>query len=104
MQSGRSWIPQVEFFEGVAGLDIEGPVFVMDPQSDTGIEQVSKVGKSVRSMTIITGPEGGFSRQERELFMRRGYIATRLGPRVFRAETAVVAGLVAFQTWLGDMR
>lgn len=54
---------------------------------------------------ILTGPEGGFSEQERELV--RGApnsIAISLGPRILRAETAGLASLSAYMALAGDWR
>ncbi|MGO1120257.1 16S rRNA (uracil(1498)-N(3))-methyltransferase [Rhodovibrionaceae bacterium A322] len=52
---------------------------------------------------LLIGPEGGFSPQERELL--EGYPFVRkadLGPRILRADTAVVAGLTLLQANVGD--
>lgn len=54
---------------------------------------------------VLIGPEGGFSPEERERL--RGdprCIPVTLGPRILRAETAVVAALALFQARLGDWR
>ncbi len=52
---------------------------------------------------ILTGPEGGFSRTELDLFAKNT-IVTRvgLGPRILRADTAIMAALVCWQVVLGD--
>ena len=56
--------------------------------------------------TILTGPEGGFTDEERALVRaaperdRR----SRLGPRILRAETAALAALAAFMAVAGDWR
>jgi 16S rRNA (uracil1498-N3)-methyltransferase len=45
---------------------------------------------------FLTGPEGGFERAELDDLARRPFVKlTTLGPRILRAETAVVAGLGA---------
>jgi 16S rRNA (uracil1498-N3)-methyltransferase len=47
---------------------------------------------------LLVGPEGGFSPAERDLLLRRpGVQAVSLGPRILRAETACLAGLVLLQ-------
>jgi 16S rRNA (uracil1498-N3)-methyltransferase len=56
-----------------------------------------------RSVVLIAGPEGGFSDSERES-LRAKAIPWVLGGRVLRAETAVVAGLVAVHLAWGDFR
>ena len=55
-----------------------------------------------RVVTLLAGPEGGFSAVETELAQLRGFIEMRLGPRVLRTETAALAALAAVQTLWGD--
>ena len=52
---------------------------------------------------ILVGPEGGFSQQERTMLRsRKNTIPVSLGPRVLRAETAVLAALTLWQAKNGD--
>ncbi|WP_421992865.1 16S rRNA (uracil(1498)-N(3))-methyltransferase [Roseococcus sp.] len=45
---------------------------------------------------FLVGPEGGFDRPELDDLARRPFVTlTTLGPRILRAETALVAGLGA---------
>jgi 16S rRNA (uracil1498-N3)-methyltransferase len=46
-------------------------------------------------VTVITGPEGGFSSREIELLESRGVTQIGLGPRILRAETAPIALIAA---------
>ena len=46
-------------------------------------------------ITMITGPEGGFSSREIELLESRGVRQVGLGPRILRAETAPIALIAA---------
>jgi 16S rRNA (uracil1498-N3)-methyltransferase len=41
----------------------------------------------------LSGPEGGLSAAEEDAAIARGFVATRLGARVLRAETAPLAVL-----------
>ena len=43
------------------------------------------------AITVITGPEGGFSEAEVSQLEERGALGVRFGPRILRAETAPVA-------------
>lgn len=55
--------------------------------------------------TILTGPEGGFSDEERALVCGApGAVAISLGPRILRAETAALAALAAWMALAGDWR
>lgn len=52
---------------------------------------------------ILIGPEGGFSPKERDLLRALDFvIPITLGPRILRAETAVVSALTLWQSLFGD--
>ena len=58
-------------------------------KSDEQFQGLEK-GKSV---SILIGPEGGFSKQEIENLEKLGFIRTSLGKRILRAETAAIYAL-----------
>lgn len=54
---------------------------------------------------VLVGPEGGFCDQEKTLLRGLPFVRPiSLGPRILRAETAVVAALVLWQVAAGDWR
>jgi 16S rRNA (uracil1498-N3)-methyltransferase len=54
-------------------------------------------------LALLVGPEGGFEGAELDDLRRRPFVVpAALGPRILRAETAVVAGLAALQALAGD--
>jgi 16S rRNA (uracil1498-N3)-methyltransferase len=54
-------------------------------------------------VSVLVGPEGGFAASEREALANLpNVIRLSLGPRILRADTAVVAALTIWQTTLGD--
>lgn len=54
---------------------------------------------------VLVGPEGGFSKDERELILAQPFvIPVSLGPRILRADTAGVAALALVQAIIGDWR
>ena len=55
------------------------------------------------STSLYIGPEGGLSEEEIEAAKQAGFNGIRLGPRVLRTETAVVAALTAVQMVWGDL-
>lgn len=57
-----------------------------------------------RSCALLSGPEGGFSEQERMLAQDCGFQGWSLGPRVLRAETAPAAALAVLQYLWDDVR
>lgn len=60
-------------------------------------------GKSMGTVSIIIGPEGGFSDGELREAEEAGVALVTLGPRTLRAETAAVAALTMVLYELGEM-
>lgn len=54
------------------------------------------------SLTLLVGPEGGFSNPEYERAAIAGFESVSLGPRVLRTETAAIAALAVVQCVLAD--
>ncbi len=54
--------------------------------------------------TILIGPEGGFSPEERDLILATGATGVSLGPRILRAETAALAAVSLYMAGAGDWR
>jgi 16S rRNA (uracil1498-N3)-methyltransferase len=53
------------------------------------------------TVAILTGPEGGWTEEERASFTAAGWTPVSMGPLILRAETAVIAALaVVSQMWL----
>ncbi len=52
---------------------------------------------------LLVGPEGGFSPEEEEAALGKGFLPVGLGPRILRAETAAIiaAGIVQYR--FGDL-
>jgi 16S rRNA (uracil1498-N3)-methyltransferase len=53
-------------------------------------------------VTVLAGPEGGFTASEAADAVRFGFQPLQLGPRILRTETAAVALLAAMQALWGD--
>ena len=54
-------------------------------------------------ITMIMGPEGGFTEQEITKGRTAGCLVAGLGPRILRAETATIAAITLVQYLFGDM-
>jgi 16S rRNA (uracil1498-N3)-methyltransferase len=54
--------------------------------------------------TILIGPEGGFTPDERDRSLAAGAIGVGLGPRILRAETAALAAVTLYMAAAGDWR
>jgi 16S rRNA (uracil1498-N3)-methyltransferase len=56
-------------------------------------------------LALLIGPEGGFTPEERRMLRTLPYVVpVSLGPRILRAETAVIAALSVIQSAWGDWR
>lgn len=53
-------------------------------------------------LTLLTGPEGGFTGEETDAAHLAGFIPVRLGNRILRTESAALAAIAAAQTLWGD--
>ena len=75
---------------------------------DTG--RARPIGEAVASikaerLALLIGPEGGFTPEERRMLRGLPYVVpVSLGPRILRAETAVIAALSVIQSTWGDWR
>ena len=57
-----------------------------------------------QNVQVVIGPEGGLTQTELDSLQTAGFISVRMGPRVFRTETAAVSACVMLQTLWGDYR
>ena len=59
---------------------------------------------SAKKISLMIGPEGGFSDQELVLARQAGFNPVNLGPRILRTETVPVVVLSILQFMLGDIK
>ncbi len=100
-QSGRTTLPpllEVEQLQNWLGNQ-QGLKVFLDPYAETTLSELKPEAMKV---TLLTGPEGGFSNQERDAAKASGFIPVRLGSRILRTETASLAALAAVQMLWGD--
>ena len=100
-QSGRTMVPvvaDIEQLQDWVGRQNGLKVF-LDPYADLTLLEIAPIDMKV---TLLTGPEGGFSEQERNIAKAVGFIPVRLGSRILRTETASIAALAAVQMLWGD--
>ena len=101
-QSGRTIRPKVHDVENIetwVNQQVGLKVF-LDPFATQTLPQLHPEDNQV---TLLTGPEGGFSEQEREVAKQAGFTPVRLGKRILRTETAALAALTAVQILWGDL-
>jgi len=100
-QSGRTILP---VFNEITTMDDwvknqNDLKLFLDPYAEKSLANLQPENQAV---TLLTGPEGGFSDTERQLAVDAGFIPVRLGARVLRTETAALAALSAVQMLWGD--
>jgi 16S rRNA (uracil1498-N3)-methyltransferase len=105
-QSGRNDLLQVH-----APLDlghwlalqknINGSKFILLPDGAVALHAQEKPQGLI---TLLIGPEGGFTPDEALMAKQAGFLPVLLGPRVLRTETAALAGITALQTLWGDFK
>lgn len=104
-QCGRNVVPElaapqdvIEWLGDLSPLRAGEGRILLSPHADTRLAELPRP----MVVTLLAGPEGGFSEDETTCARQRGFVAVRLGPRVLRTETAALAALAAMQTLWGD--
>lgn len=98
-QCGRGKAPEVaepvSFDEAVRqAAQAETALFFYECERETPLRGVIG-GRELRSVSLVIGPEGGFSLEEAEQARRGGLASVSLGRRILRCETAPLAALAA---------
>jgi len=104
-QCGRTVLPQIDEPIALARfLDQRDSARTLYFADENGGEPAASSFKAGPTL-ILTGPEGGFTGQERDLIRSAANaVPVSLGPRILRAETAALAGLAAYMAVAGDWR
>ena len=106
-QSGCNHVPTIHYFNELKEClhsikitsDTEG-LLVLDTTANRFIKDHEIL--SLNSITLITGPESGFSETERHMIKELGLQSLKIGHYVLRAETAPVVGLSKFHSLFGE--
>ncbi len=104
-QCGRTMLPVIDELVALERLlkdrDSGRMLYFAD---ETGGEPMVTAFESGPGL-ILTGPEGGFTPEERELIRAAvGVKPISLGPRILRAETAALAAVAGWMAFAGDWR
>ena len=97
-QSGRAFVPKLEeprAFEDV--IRQTGPRILFDADAEP-----SDLGRP-QEVTLLIGPEGGWTEEELAAAREAGCLFQRLGPRRLRAETAAIAAMAVITARFGDL-
>ena len=106
-QSGCNFMPTVKYFKGLddalqhATTETESEdIFVLDTIADKLSGDLLK--SNAKMISFITGPESGFSNNERALMAQKKISNYRLGHYILRAETAPLVTLSKLHTLNGE--
>ncbi len=103
-QSGRGILPEVRptvsFSEAVKSATADDKCLFCYELAEKPLSKTEIKGKTV---SVIIGPEGGFTQKEAETLKENGAETISLGKRILRAETAPVAALAAVMLLSGNM-
>ena len=110
MQSGRGRIPQVHWLQDFRAMTESAAahalgLFLWEAERERSIRTVLQQAdvSHLPSLAIVTGPEGGFSREEAEAAGNAGLTPVTLGKRILRCETAPICALSAVMYETGNL-
>lgn len=94
-QSGRNRLPHLaeltDFNRWIAQQDMHKRI-LLTPHAEQSLSDWAR-HHPAQAMTLMIGPEGGFTKIEEETACAHGALALSMGPRVLRTETAGLAAL-----------
>ena len=107
-QCRRTDLPKIEdairFERLLEKWDKNRKIYYMD-ETLKGVSVQQAFEKKTTPCAIMVGPEGGFAAEELEQLRKQKFTqGVMLGPRILRAETAVVAALSCWQGLNGDWK
>ncbi len=103
-QSGRNRLPAIaqplNFGEWVAQRDLH-PRILLSPRAGASLSDWAR-HHPPQALTVMIGPEGGFTDAEEQAAIAQGALCLSLGRRVLRTETAGLAVLAALNALWGE--
>ena len=100
-QSKRAYIPRVRDLTNIRDISTENLLVAYEEEGVSFKDVLKKY--SGREISILVGPEGGFSREEIDYLIGKGARVVNFGDRILRTETAGLFLISAIQYELGDM-
>lgn len=104
-QSGRNRLahlaPVDEFKDWIVQQDMHRRV-ILTPRATQSLADWAR-HQPPQALTIMVGPEGGFTDEEENTAMAHGALALSMGPRILRTETAALAALAGLTAAWGGM-
>ena len=109
-QSGRNrlaqLLPLAEFRRWIdtppAGTQPQQPRILLSPRGTESLAGWAQANPA-QALTLLVGPEGGFSPEEEDAAIAAGALPLTMGPRVLRTETAALAAMAMLAGIWGGM-
>ena len=104
-QCGRNILPHISapqplrnwFGDNLVSTDSR---VLLRPEAESALGSITA---PAGDLTLLVGPEGGFSDAEYEQAGIAGFKAVGFGPRILRTETAAIAAIAVLQSLHGDL-
>lgn len=104
-QSGRNRLAQLaaltDFNSWIGQHDLHKRV-LLSPRGEQSLSEWAR-HHPAQALSLIIGPEGGFTDAEENLAVDHGALMLSMGPRILRTETAGVSALAAINAIWGEM-
>ncbi|MFC5550820.1 16S rRNA (uracil(1498)-N(3))-methyltransferase [Massilia aerilata] len=104
-QSGRNrlaLLSPLQDFSRYIAQPSDQPRILLSPRATQSLAGWAR-NTQPQAVTLLIGPEGGFSAAEEEAALAQGALALSMGPRVLRTETAGLAALATLNAvWSGE--
>lgn len=107
-QCRRSYRPDisipVSFAEYMKESDPESLKLIFHPSDKAGSLERLPVNAKTKRVTVLIGPESGFTLEEVDMAIEAGFMPVLLGPRILRTETAGPVACALVMNMLGELR
>ncbi len=104
-QSGRNRLarlaPVDDFYAWIGQQDMHKRI-LLTPRAHQSLPDWAR-HQPPQALSIMIGPEGGYTQQEEDAAMAQGALALAMGPRILRTETAGIAAVAALNALWGAM-
>jgi 16S rRNA (uracil1498-N3)-methyltransferase len=104
-QCGRTVVPEITPMQELGDFLSQGEDtrMVLWEEEPTPLREVIERINPKKGITLLIGPEGGFSEEEVSTAQASGFLVAGLGQRILRAETASLSVLSILQHRFGDL-
>ncbi len=106
-QCRRSYLPEIvaptNFSHLMAQIDDESLNLIFHPSQKSRKLSEIDFKQKIKRVTVIVGPESGFSDEEIEISLSKNIIPISLGDRILRTETASPSILAIIMNLLGEI-